>query len=92
MNDEIEEIDDQAFSFCPQIKQIWIGNNAKVISPTAFNGCTHLSNISIADDNEYYKSIDGILYDKDVMRIVRCPEGVIDSFIDFTMKCKGIVD
>lgn len=82
LNDEIEEIDDQAFSFCPQIKQIWIGNNAKIISPTAFNGCTHLSNISIADDNEYYKSIDGILYDKDVMRIVRCPEGVIDSFID----------
>ncbi len=41
---------------------------------TIFNGCTNLKKITVSSGNAYYTDIDGILFDKAVTKLHKCPE------------------
>ncbi len=54
-----------AFYKNDHIKEITIGGNVGNIGTTVFTGCSNLANITVKENNEHYKSIDGNLYSKD---------------------------
>ena len=40
-----------------------------------FNGCTHLEEIIVHQDNPNFKSIEGVLYSKDETILIKYPQG-----------------
>jgi len=70
-----------AFKDCPLLEKISIPPNVSDISYTAFNGCTSLTNISISDQNPWYCSVDGVVFSKDMKKMVLFPEGRSGSYV-----------
>lgn len=55
------------------LKSITLPSTVKTVTGTAFKGCDNLENIYVAADNPYFTSIDGVLYSKDLTRLVCVP-------------------
>ncbi len=62
-----------AFSDCDALESIRIPSSVSVIDIRAFEGCYSLSAIEVDDANNYFQSIDGVLYDKSATRLLSCP-------------------
>ena len=78
----IKSIGGYAFSGCTNLKTIAIPNSIKSIGIDAFINCTSLTSIDVDQDNEFYSSIDGNLYNKDKTKIIRYAIGKnVNSFI-----------
>lgn len=82
--DQVAEIDVDAFSGCHDIKRFYISKCGVKISSSLFNGMEKLEEIIVDEENENYKSVDGVLYTKDGKRLVRYPEGKGDK--EYTVK------
>ena len=63
--DSIVLLDTDAFRFCSKLTEIVIPKNVVYINPACFEGCSSLERIIVADENSYFKSVDGVLYTKD---------------------------
>lgn len=57
------------------ITKLEIPKDCRILSGNFVSGCANLEEIDVADDSEYYKSIDGVLYTKDQKEIYRIAEG-----------------
>jgi len=62
-----------AFSDCKYLRSITIPDSVVDISVSAFSGCEMLREIDVDSNNEYYTSIDGVLFNKDVSKIICYP-------------------
>ena len=71
--EELETIGDGAFTGCESLESINIPDSVEEISGSVFSECTGLKEINVGSDNEYYSSVDGILYDKDINTLICCP-------------------
>ena len=69
-----------------------IGAGVTDIASTAFNGCTALQAFTVADDNETYDDISGILYSYDEKTLIRYPAGRSDSTFNLPAKVTTIAD
>lgn len=69
--DSVTSIDWGAFWGCSSLENVKIGSGVKSIDKYAFWNCFSLKNIEIAEDNEYYKDIDGNLYSKDGTTLIQ---------------------
>ena len=67
-------IEEYPFYNCTGLRSVKIGNGVSIVD-NLFLGCTGLVSIDVENDNQYYVSIDGILYNKNMTALVRCPEG-----------------
>ncbi|HJJ91154.1 MAG TPA: divalent cation tolerance protein CutA [Methanocorpusculum sp.] len=74
IGDNVEEFDEECFGFCGKLKTLLLNEKACVINPSAFNNCSSLMELHVAEDNPNFTSIAGILYDKPVKKVIRCPE------------------
>ncbi len=70
----VEKIKNEAFGDCFPMKSIIIPASVKEIGDNAFIGCESLESIEVAESNSAYCSIDGVLYDKTVKKLIKCPE------------------
>ena len=71
------------------------------IGSEAFDYCRFLESIEVAEGNEYYKSLNGILYTKDGKTLIRCAEGKTDTAFtvpegvevigDYAFYCSNII-
>ena len=68
-------INDLAFEDCYRITSITVPTHVDFISPTAFYGCTNLTEIFVVESNLNYKTIDGNLYSKDGKSLIRYATG-----------------
>lgn len=68
-----------AFDNCTGISSIDIPKKVTHIDSDAFTGCTNLKAINVAKSNPEYKSIDGILFNKDGSKLIYYPAGKTDS-------------
>lgn len=77
----IVEIEGGAFSNCKELKRIYISRYVRRITWNMFQ-CTSLLNIDVDEDNEHFKSIDGVLFtkSKDRMKLVGFPAGRTGSY------------
>jgi len=73
-------IGDSAFLGCTGLTSVTIPNSVTSIKMGAFNGCTGLAEINVEPKNRYYASIDGVLLNKSLTEIIRCPEGKTGTF------------
>ena len=68
-------IDSQAFKNCSSLVSIIISEGVTYIGNNVFDGCSSLQSIDVAEKNAYYASIDGVLFNKNIMNLRCCPEG-----------------
>lgn len=71
----LAKIADNAFLNCTSLRSINIPLSVKHIGEYAFRNCSSLENINVSANNEYYSSIDGVLFNKDKTRLIKFPEG-----------------
>ena len=62
---------------CPEGKKgsLTIPGSVTTIGINAFLACSNLTDIIVDPENSSYCSIDGVLYDKEVSVLIKCPEG-----------------
>lgn len=74
-------------NFPSSLESLSLPANLRVFPTDNVQNCSKLKEISVHEDNKYFKSIDGILYNHDVTEILICPrskEGKV--FIPKTVK------
>lgn len=69
----VVSIDEWAFVGCSNLRTINIGSNVSSISDYNFFECPALQNIVVSDANDYFCSIDGVLYDKERTILLSVP-------------------
>ena len=67
----------EAFSGCSGLTSMAIPSSMASIDSRAFYGCSGLTSINVDSENEWYCSIDGVLYDKDATELICCPGGLV---------------
>lgn len=72
---DVVGISDHAFSGNTSIKYVYIPETVSDIGSTAFLACQSLLYIDVSEDNEYYKSVNGVLYTKSGNILVCYPAG-----------------
>ena len=73
--DNVTCINRWAFHDCSSLLSLEISKDVISIDEHALWGCSSLKNINVALDNLNYTSIDGVLYSKDLKRIICFPLG-----------------
>ena len=63
----------QAFGECRGLTVIDLPEGVKTVDDFAFDGCTSLTAINASDKSSSFCSVDGVLYNKDRTRIIKCP-------------------
>lgn len=61
------------------MENIYLLSEDNTFSPNAFDGILSLRNIYVSENNIFYTSVGGVLYNKDLSVIVRYPNGRNDS-------------
>lgn len=61
----VTTIDGYTFYNCSNLKSIAIPKETILISEFAFEGCSNLTNLIIDNENQWYSSIEGVLFNKD---------------------------
>ena len=69
----VKEIADGTFANQIGLTSISVPVTVERIGTGVFNGCTVLAEISVDEDNPWYTSAKGVLYDKDLTKLVACP-------------------
>ena len=64
-----------AFEGCNGLTSLTIPSGVKEVAPSAFSDCGNLRFISVSADNGQYASSGGVLFDRSLQRLVRCPSG-----------------
>lgn len=73
---------DSAFYSCSSLTEIFIPKNVSYLNRWAFMYCPNLTSITVDVENDYYTSVDGALYDKELTAFLKCPEGKTDLKIE----------
>ena len=75
----VKKIDSNAFYDCDNLFEVSIERNVEEIMRDSFYGCDNLMLFSVAENNSYYNSFDGVLYNKDVTELLYYPAGKTDE-------------
>ena len=76
--ESVTEIDRWTFFGCISLESVVIPKNVSFISDgnDVFDGCSSLKSLSVDSDNEYYYSVDNVLYCKADNTLMYYPEGL----------------
>ena len=72
--ESVTSIGKTAFNFCNRLLNVTIPKNVTSIGEGAFAGCQNMTEIKVSEDNKYFTSENGILYDKKKKVLIQCPE------------------
>ena len=85
--ESVEIINDSAF-YGTDCTEIFIPKNVKAVAASAFGGQSLLENITVDENNTFYSSEDGVLYNKDKSILICYPDGkkgkefVVPSYVN----------
>ncbi len=74
--DSLVKLGDSVFSEDKKLSAVFIGASVSSISITAFLQCKALTEITVSENNNYYTSVDGVVYTKAKDDICVAPEGL----------------
>jgi Flp pilus assembly protein protease CpaA len=77
---KVTDIGQAAFSGCIDLTSITIPNNVTNIGSQAFAGCSSLTSITVSQQNAFYSSSKGILFDKHQTTLIEAPGGLAGSY------------
>ncbi len=75
----VTEIGNSAFQYCRNLQSISVPDGVTKIDSTAFNRCSKLQQINVHENNKYFSSENGVLFNKDKSTLIRFPEGKIET-------------
>ncbi len=78
--DSVTSLEYSAFYYCHNLTSVTFGNNIQQVSATAFFGCNQLSELIVAEDNPYLCTVDGVLFDRQMTKVLMCPDGKAGAF------------
>ena len=78
--DGINNIGGSAFCGCSKLTSVTIPQNVSFIGSSAFASCDNLTDIHVATDNNSYSSVNGVLFNKDLTKLVSYPAGKNDAY------------
>ena len=71
INENTKIIHSSAFENCSRLTSITIPNSVTSIGRYAFSGCSGLTSILVDNENQYFTSIDGNLYNKNKTKLIQ---------------------
>ncbi len=77
--ENIASIEDYAFCNYNKLERVTIHKDVNLISETAFRDCNSLAEINVDENNETFKSIDGVLFSNNMIALLKYPEGKKDE-------------
>ena len=91
--ESLEDIDMGAFENCKSLRAIAIPKNVNYVSGGSFCGCESLEKITVDEENQFYTSIDNVLFEKDKTVLIKyapakrertysVPSGVVEISYD----------
>ena len=89
---KVTSIEDRAFYGCSGLTSITIPDTVTSIGYYTFWNCSSLTSITVSDNNKYYKSIDGVLFDKNVEIIIAYPCGKRSNYYTIPVSVTSIGD
>ena len=69
----VTSIGNSAFYNCASLANITIPDSVTSIGDGAFGGCKSLASINVSEKSENYSSVDGILFNKNITKLIRYP-------------------
>ncbi len=72
---DVVALGDKAFTQCQWLVDVTLPSTLMGLGSATFAGCTQLSNYYVAEGNEYFESVDGVLYAEKRSYLVRYPIG-----------------
>ena len=79
ISNSVISIGECAFFACSGLTSIEISSGVTSIGDGAFYSCFDLTSIDVDEENEYYCSSDGVLFDKDIDTLICYPAGKTDE-------------
>lgn len=79
--ESVETIGLQAFIDCESLTEVTIPANVTMIEQNSFSGCGKLRAIYVAEGNQAYQSVDGVLMTKDGTMVHTCPGAKEGTFV-----------
>lgn len=79
--ESVETIGLQAFIDCESLTEVTIPANVTIIEQNSFSGCGKLRAIYVAEGNQAYQSVDGVLMTKDGTMVHTCPGAKEGTFV-----------
>ena len=76
------------FYGCSSLTSVTLPNSLMSVSNDAFTNCPSLKELKV-EDSEYFASVDGILFNATMERLVRCPQGKAISHYDIP---QGVIE
>ncbi len=73
--DSVQAIDKCAFRLCENLKGVEIPASVKSLSFPVFYNCENLETVTVDENNKYFSSIDGVLFNKDKTVLIYYPQG-----------------
>ncbi|KAK8881142.1 hypothetical protein M9Y10_003872 [Tritrichomonas musculus] len=77
--ENITYIGENAFISCSSLTTVTIPDKVKTIETGAFHQCQNLESINISENNDYYKSLNGILFLKNGSSLIKYPPMIKDN-------------
>lgn len=71
--DSVTSIGALAFNRCSSLTSIYIPNSVTSIGTYAFSNCASLERIDVSENNQYYSSTNGLLFNYDKTELIACP-------------------
>lgn len=78
------------FAFCYNLKTINIAGSVEHFDRTLLYAFNSLAEINVEKNNKYYASKDGVLYNKDMTRLIEYPKSKGDTFFSIPKSVKHI--
>ena len=75
----VTKIDYKAFCGCISLKSVEIPAGVTEIDYQVFHNCSDITAINVSDENQYYCSIDGSLFDKEGKTLIKYADGKPES-------------
>lgn len=79
LSQTVEIVESEAFRYCTSLEKISFSKKLVYLSDSALSNCTSLQEINIENGNQQYCSIDGVLFNKDVTKLITYPSGKKES-------------
>ncbi len=77
--DGLKHLGSDAFNGCDNLKSITIPKTVEYIGKVAIGFCNSLEYITVDENNQFYASINGVLYDKEIKTLLKFPSNIQDN-------------